>query len=197
MAWAMGGMKPKYPLAIINDTRIVGYNIKNLVTNDTRYSEGAKFPTLTKGKELAFPHYVDDMTIIGRPRFILERWVEQDSRETWERNRWEGTMDILGPYPSQGQYFEIMTLETPLGEFQPLTWTVFDEHVMKRIERAHQADEMTSTEWYEQNSQGKERLDKYVKDQMEETWEKMQHRAKRFIDGNLTDVKFESTQEYK
>lgn len=62
-------------------------------------------------------------------RWILEKWLPPDffgSRKHWELNRYsksvDGTkMDLLGPYPRQGQYGMVMPLTTALGDFIPLS----------------------------------------------------------------------------
>jgi hypothetical protein len=197
-AWACGGVRIKYPLAVIPEERTLGWDILNAHTQRSTFIPGDTCPTKLSPGDIVTPRLDKSLKVIGVPRFILERWLPPDTRETWEHNRWDGLVDVLGPYPSQGQYFEIMTLETPRGEYLPVTWDTLDNLVMARIERAHEADKMSRVEWREQNSQGKARLRSHVAKAMEPMQDQLMHRARRFTEGGRDlPVQFESGQEYR
>lgn len=66
-------------------------------------------------------------------RWHVERWIPPEvygSRDEWYRRTIEvedGTrLPALGPYPSRGEYEHCFTLETPAGEFVPLTASACD-----------------------------------------------------------------------
>lgn len=58
-------------------------------------------------------------------RWILEKWLSPKfygSEKHWEQHRWTTTgtgnkIDLLGPYPRQGQYGMVLPLVTGLGEY--------------------------------------------------------------------------------
>ncbi|MGB6431181.1 MAG: hypothetical protein WBF06_11380 [Candidatus Acidiferrales bacterium] len=73
-------------------------------------------------------------------RWHIERWAPPEfygSPRDWQRNtiEIEGARAIpaLGPYPSRGEYEHCLTLESPRGDFIPLTPAAL-AHVARAIE---------------------------------------------------------------
>ena len=73
-------------------------------------------------------------------RWHVERWLPPEaygSPESWYRHTMESTggesIPALGPYPSQGDWEHCFTVESPAGEFLPLTPAIC-EGVARAIE---------------------------------------------------------------
>jgi hypothetical protein len=88
-----------------------------------------------------------EIRIFGPPRWFVAQWFPAemiDSKRNWERNRIGSytnkkrelvTFDALGPYPSRGQYREVMMVEGLEGEFRDLDAAVVFELRRRLAER--------------------------------------------------------------
>lgn len=69
-------------------------------------------------------------------RWHVERWLPPEaygSPESWYRQTMEGSgvesVPALGPYPSRGDWEHCFTIESPTGEFLPLTPAICEQLV--------------------------------------------------------------------
>jgi hypothetical protein len=115
---------------------------RNLTTGETRaITREEAEDTYDKDPDWLYLNQEESESVeVGLPRWIVETWVAPElygPPATWEQKRCEWghdersgmirKYDVLGPYPSRGNYVEVLTVETKDGLYRPLGQDVLDE----------------------------------------------------------------------
>lgn len=77
--------------------------------------------------EIKYPSF--DKDELGMPYWIVEQWHPSTvfSEETWETDRWENGVDLLGPFPRNGFYGMLFPWFSADSSYAPLNESLFEQ----------------------------------------------------------------------